>query len=457
LDIVMKRVLAAGFCVLLATASPAAATPGPSDAPEYWFDSWQLPTLWADGTRGQGVTIAEIDTGVNTHLSELQGRVLNGIDLGRRGNGHIDRERDAFGHGTAMASIMVARPGLLDITGIAPGARVLPIAVPLNGTTDSGTPDKVPAAIRYAADHHAKIISMSLGGKRTPGRDAEPCKDAEQAAIFYALRKGALVIASVGNNGPKKNTIEDPGVCLGVVSVGAVDETGTVAAFSSREPYLTLVAPGVNVPSLSRVAGQAYSGDGTSQATAITSAVAALVWSRYPQLNARGVATRILATLDARRSTPSPKYGYGLLDAYDAVTAGVAAHGSNPVFDAVAPFMSRVDALSSPAPAPPAAAATRAAPPGSFHVGSASRLTAQVRLGIAASAAGLVLLLVLGWVGGRARRRRSRRRAATVVAAQLSGAFPVQWGLAPHHAPENAPLDEHQPRPGPGPGRPRPD
>ena len=453
----MRRALVALAAALVALASPAAAAPGPSDAPEYWFDDWQLSTLWADGARGQGVTIAEVDTGVNAQLPELHGRILSGIDLGRHGNGHVDRERDAFGHGTAMASIMVARPGLLNITGIAPAARILPIAVPLNGTTDAGAPDKVPAAIRYAADHHAQIISMSLGGKRNPRLDAEPCKDAEQAAIYYALRKGALVIASVGNNGPKKNAIEDPGVCLGVLSVGAVDESGTVASFSSREPYLTLVAPGVNVPSLSRIAGQAYSGDGTSQATAITSAVAALVWSRYPNLDARGVAARILATLDNHRSKPSPDYGYGVLNGYDAVTASVPSTAPNPVFDAVAPFMSRVDAMNAQIAAKPLRAATRATPSrGTFRVGSASRLTSQVQYGIAMSAAGLVLLLVLAGVGIGARRRRRPIPGHPPSQTTLSGQFGPEWPPTGSHSTDNWPLNEPQqqqtqPRPRPGP------
>lgn len=447
----MKRACAAFGAVLLLVAVPAAATPGPPDAPEYWFDSWQVPSLWAAGARGQGITIAEIDTGVNAGLPELSGRILRGADLGMGGNGHIDREKDEFGHGTAMASIMVARPGFLGITGIAPAAKILPIAVPLNGTTDAGKPDKVPQAIRYAAEHHAKIISMSLGGKRIPGVDPKPCNDSEQAAIYYALRKGALVIASVGNTGPRKNTIEDPGVCLGVLSVGAIDESGTVAPFSAREPYLTLVAPGVNIPSLSRVAGQAYAGDGTSQATAITSAVAALVWSRYPNLDARGVSSRILATLDRHRTRPSTAYGYGMLNAYDAVTASVPADAPNPVYDSVAPFMSRVDALNVHPPSRPAPAAKRSGPSlGSFHVGSVSRLTTvPVLTGIATSAAGVLMLLLLFGFGIRAR---SRRKVAAAVAAAARAAEPmpvpaevseVTWTVQP-------PVQPHRPRPGPG-------
>jgi subtilisin family serine protease len=450
MGLVVKRVGAVVGAMVLLVAAPAAATPGPADAPEYWFDSWQIPTLWAGGARGQGITIAEIDTGVTAGLPELSGRILPGADLGLGGTGHIDREKDEFGHGTAMASIMVARPGLLGITGIAPAARILPIAVPLNGTVDAGRPDKVPQAIRYAADHHAKIISMSLGGKRTPGVDAKPCNDAEQAAIYYALRKGTLVIASVGNTGPRKNTIEDPGVCLGVLSVGAVDETGTVASFSAREPYLTLVAPGVNIPTLSRVAGQAYSGDGTSQATAITSAVAALVWSRYPNLDARGVSTRILATLAGHRARPSTAYGYGLLDAYRAVTATVAADAPNPVYDAVAPFMSRVDALDLPPPSRPAAAPRRSGPPpGSFQVGSVSRLTTvPVLTGIATSAAGVLMLLLLFGFGIRAR---SRRQVAAAAAAAARLAEPPPAPAATSEVLWTAqPVQPHRPRPGPG-------
>ena len=96
---------------------PAAATPGPAHAPEYWFDSWHVPALWQSGADGRGITIAEIDTGVNAALPELTGRILPGIDYGAGGNGQIDREIEPFGHGTAMASIMVARSGLFGIEG----------------------------------------------------------------------------------------------------------------------------------------------------------------------------------------------------------------------------------------------------------------------------------------------------------------------------------------------------
>jgi subtilisin family serine protease len=413
LDVVVRRRLigtvAVAFAVM-AVGTPALATPGPASAPEYWFDDWQVPSLWDSGARGEGITIAEIDTGVNAALPELRGRVLAGKDFGAGGNGHVDREVDQFGHGTAMASIMVARPGLFSITGLAPDAKILPLAVPLKGTTDAGRPDKLAQAIRYAADHHAKIISMSLGGKRSPKFDQQPCSDDEQSAIYYALRKGLLVVAAVGNSGPTKNTVEDPGVCLGVMSVGALTSSGTVADFSSREPYLTLTAPGVDVPSLGRVAGEAYSGEGTSQATAITAAVAALVWSRHPSLSARQVGSRILATLDDHRRVPSPAYGYGRLNADRAVNADVPANAPNPVFDAVAPFLGRDAALAKQAKvAPPKARTSPDRSTGRYDVGSVSRVTRDVVAGVALAAAGVVLLIALLVIGVRARRRARRQ------------------------------------------------
>src|SRR4051794_25997990 len=181
--------------LVLSTAAPAFATPGPFDAKEYWFDTWHVNGLWDSGADGRGVTIAEIDTGVNASLSGLHGRILNGTDFGESGNGHVDRDKEDFGHGTAMASIMVSRPSSFNVTGLAPGARVLPIAVPLVGTTDEQAGDHLNQAIRYAADHGAKIISMSLGGTRKASSGEQACYPEEQAAIFYAMKKGALLVA----------------------------------------------------------------------------------------------------------------------------------------------------------------------------------------------------------------------------------------------------------------------
>ncbi|HJQ43669.1 MAG TPA: S8 family serine peptidase, partial [Jatrophihabitantaceae bacterium] len=385
---------------------------------------------------GKGVTIAEIDTGVNAALPELRTNVLRGKDFGEPGDGRVDRETSEFGHGTAMASIMVGHTGIFGVTGIAPDAKVLPIAVPLIGTTDAQQDDSLADAIRWGADHGGKIISMSLGGRRTKLSGVDPCPVDEQEAIYHALRKGAIVVAASGNNGPSSNSVEEPGVCLGVVSVGAVDSSGTVASFSSRHPYLTLTAPGVNIPSLSRVPGTAYAGDGTSQATAIASAVFALVWSKFPKLTNREVLARVLATLDRKRATRDPAYGYGTINAARAVTANLPASLPNPVFAAADPFLDRdqafADAARVPVPRPPGKAKVNV---GQFSIGSSPRLfVPKVLGGLAVAAAGLVLLVglaIAGWI--------SRRRRPAVVPAG-----PGNYGYFPQYpqpGPQWAPMD----------------
>jgi len=403
--------LAAGL--LLVSAAPASAAPGPRDAPEYWFDTWHVEQLWQSGVRGQGITIAEVDTGVNANLPELTANVLPGKDFGRTGDGRIDREVNEFGHGTAMASIMVGRRGLLGISGLAPSAKLLPIAIPLNGTTDAAANDHLAEAIRWAVDHGGKVISMSLGATRSPDDVSVPCPAAEQAAVYYALSKGAVLLAAAGNHGGDlvsgTNAVEEPGVCLGVLSVGATDQTGAAADFSSRHRYLTLAAPGVDIASLSRVSGSAYSGDGTSQATAIASAVVALVWSKYPKLTGAQIVTRVLATLDQHRTRRDTSIGFGVINAYRAVTARLPVSAANPVYSAAAPFLARDRAFATAASAAtaPRAAADRA-PTGKFSIGAAPRLfVAQVLAGIAVSVLGLLALIALVVA---ARVREGRRR-----------------------------------------------
>jgi len=401
-------------CVLAALvvgiAPPARAAPGPPADPEWWFDTWNVAALWDGGARGQGVTIAEIDTGVNAKVPELAGRVLRGTDFGAAGgDGRTDHDVAKFGHGTAMASLMVARPGAFDITGLAPDAKVLPIAVPLRGTNDpQAGGDHLADAIRWATDHGAKIISMSLGGSRDPSHDKVPCPDDEQAAITRAIGKGAIVVAAAGNAGRSGSPVEEPGVCLGVVSVGAVDSKAVVAAFSSRHKYLTVAAPGVRIPSLGRIPGTAFSGNGTSQATAITSAALAMVWSKFPKLTGRQIVARLLATLDRRAAKRDPAYGFGIVNAGRAIRAAVPANAPNPVFAPLDPFVAAAKRRSTHLP-PPVTAGTKAAPPGQFAVGQMpTAWSSRAWTGVVMAVLGALALVMLAIVGI----RRSRRFAA---------------------------------------------
>ena len=388
----MRAAVIALVVVLLGT--PAAhATQGSPYAPQYYLDQWHAARLWASGATGHGVTIAEIDTGVDAGNDVFAGRLVGGTDFGRLGgDGRTDRDRNPYGHGTSMASIMVGRRGRYGIRGLAPGARLMPIAIPIDGTTDAAPDDHLPDAIRWAADHGARIISLSLTGVV---EGAIACPADEQQAVFHALRRGALVLAASGNSGPHDRTPEDPGSCLGVVSVGAVNRHGSVARFSSRHRYLTLAAPGVDIASIGS-GGAPFAGNGTSQATALASAAAALVWSAHPSLTASQILARIIATTDRRSARPGPAYGFGVVNAYRAVTAEVPKDAPDPVYALAQRYLP--ESQRHPV-SPPPAVSTAPAAPGRYAVRPPSVPSHAATIGWAVVAGlgllGLVALLFL--------------------------------------------------------------
>jgi subtilisin family serine protease len=384
-----------GLLLVLLGIGPARATPGGPGAPQYYLDHWHAARLWASGVTGHGVTIAEIDTGVDAGNGVFAGRLVAGTDFGNLGgDGRTDRDRNPYGHGTSMASIMVGGPGRLGIRGLAPGARLMPVAIPIDGTSDAAPNDHLGEAIRWAADHGARIISLSLAGV---ARRAAACPADEQQAVFHALRRGALVFAASGNSGPHDDAPEDPGSCLGVASVGAVNRRGTVARFSSRHRYLTLTAPGVDIASIGP-GGRPFAGNGTSQATALASAAAALVWSAHPSLTASQVLARLIATTDRHSPRPSAAYGFGVVNAYRAVTAPVPKDAPDPVYALAQRFLPgavqrRVT--------PPPAVSTAAAAPGRYAVRrpSAPSHAATIAWAVVAGVGllGLIALLIRFW------------------------------------------------------------
>lgn len=393
-----------------AAGSPASATPGPPSAPQWWFDAWHVPALWAGGADGRGITVAVLDSGVQADLPELRGKVLPGADFtGNGSDGRIDYDSDEFSHGTAMASLIVAAKGYADIEGLAPAAKILPVVVPLVSVVHHGEPpaNATAGAIDYAAGHGARIISMSLGGPRTEGEDRLPCPSDIQDAVLRALGKGVLVVAASGNSAQSGSPVEEPGVCLGVLSVGAVDARLRVTGFSSRHRYLSVTAPGSAIATLNREPDTAFVGAGTSHATALTSAALALVWSKYPRESGRQILGRLLATAtDRGPKGRDPEYGLGVIDPAAAIAIGTpAANGPNPVLDGAAPLLALAQARAS-APKPPLATAAPDAPLGEYLVGSSrpARLDAAVTLPAAGAAGFGALALVLLAVAWRRRR-----------------------------------------------------
>lgn len=277
---------------------------------EWYLDRMQAERVWKVST-GKGITVAVVDSGVNASVPELKGKVLKGKNFVEPDKG---ARQDPKGHGTAMA-MLVAGNGLngQGIKGLSPDARILPLTV-FGSTKESGTND-VPAlikSIRYAADSDAQIINLSLG---FPYYEITATQRWHlQKAIDYAISRGKLLFSASGNSGDKENDVTYPSASNGVAAVGAVDDTFTVTKFSSYGRHMALAAAGDDIPIRCTGNQPGYCKSwGTSQATAITSASAALIWAKHPKWTGNQVLRVMLQTAakPTEGEVPSRYIGYG--------------------------------------------------------------------------------------------------------------------------------------------------
>ncbi len=224
-------------------------------------------------------------------------------------------------HGTGMAGLIASQGTGTGYVGVAPEAKIMSVE------SDFSVWDK---AIRYATDHGAKVISMSQGFAGVHG-----CRPNVQQAISYALERDVVVVASAGNDGSQANRPEEPGDCIGVLTVGALDHKKVPWAQTQRQSYVSVAAPGVAVNAL-RADGEVIDNvSGTSQAAALTAAVVALVRSKYPKMPAREVVQRIIGTSkDVGPQGKDNMTGYGVVIPHGALTAKVPQSAPNPVFAA---------------------------------------------------------------------------------------------------------------------------
>ncbi|HEX6471630.1 MAG TPA: S8 family serine peptidase [Streptosporangiaceae bacterium] len=308
-------------------AAPVAARADLIRSREWSLTALHVPQAWR-WSKGAGVTVAVLDTGVDGRHPDLVGRVIQGPDY--TGHGRRPGNRYWGRHGTAMASIIAGHghgPGhAAGVIGVAPLAKILSIRVTWENDdperSDQAqvdrTRDAVAKGIRYAVDHGAQIINMSLGG----GTMVYNGNPVEEDAVRYALGKGAMLIASAGNDGAGPNRTNFPAAYPGVTAVGAVDKALRPAGFTNRHAYVSVAAPGVDI--ISADVGRSYvEGTGTSPSAALVAGIAALVRSRCPSLTPdqarlaleRGVTHRPPAGRDT-------KVGTGVADALRAMYAG---------------------------------------------------------------------------------------------------------------------------------------
>jgi hypothetical protein len=374
----------------LATVAPNAVAAGPRPD-EYWFGNLSISDVW-QVTKGQGITVAVVDGGVQADLGDLAGQVVDGYDATLSGaNPKTEKGADynpQYGHGTDMATLIAGTGKGAGFVGIAPGAKIMPINI---GYMGRGTAEAVSRGIHWAVDHGARIVSMSVGGRSA-------CPQPVADAARYAYSKGVLVLASSGNDGV--GAVEAPANCPGVLAIAAVDSESTPIKMSNYGPQVAFAETGYAPPNV-LLNGQVGAGgdpraSGTSPATALAAASLALIWSHFPHESARQIVTRAMYTAHnglgakVRAKRANDHIGFGQILPYFGVTVNPPSNTPNPIFDA---WDKQFAAQSSSASPSSASAPTAAPSSATSSKAGGSHGAAPIMVGVLA----LIGIVVLGF------------------------------------------------------------
>jgi type VII secretion-associated serine protease mycosin len=328
--------IATCLAALIALGAGFVATPAHAD----WVrnDQWQLGALnavaaWQHAT-GRGVVVAVLDSGVDASHPDLTGQVLPGLDLV---DGTTDGRSDPVGHGTTVAAMIAGLRDDSGVVGMAPDTKILPVRV-LDRQNRYDDASVVARGLRWAVDNGATVVNLSLGGLAQ--------SEVLASALNYAAEHDVVVIACTGNLA--QTTGGEPQVWYparepGVVAVTGLRNPGSAAGWLDRPTggdelwsgsltgrETVLSAPAVNL--IGARPGGYWRVQGTSFAAPLVTGSAALVRSKYPQLNAASVINRLIQTAtDLGSPGRDDRYGFGLVDPLAAVTAEVADVRDNPL------------------------------------------------------------------------------------------------------------------------------
>jgi type VII secretion-associated serine protease mycosin len=312
--------------IVVATSCLLFAAPARADGirDQEWYLGFLRITQAQQVTKGDGVIVAVLDSGVNAEQPELSGNVLPGYDSIVGDNGWIDDS----GHGTAVASLIAAHGRNINdgAFGVAPQAKVLPIKIGVSG--HDNVAGKIEQGIPWAVSHGAKVICMAFAGPGGTDRLKQAIAEAEAADV--------VLVAGVGNK-PAATEVGYPAAYPGVIAIAGVDRNGDHADFSVTGPTVALAAPAVDIVA-PQENGKYYTDSGTSYATAIVAGVAALVRAKYPNLSAAEVVHRLTATAtDKGPPGRDDQYGYGIVNPVAALTADVPPLQTSPTSAKAAP------------------------------------------------------------------------------------------------------------------------
>jgi hypothetical protein len=292
----------------------------------YFGNAWHLNTMNApaawDQSKGDGIVVAVLDSGVDPNHPDLQGQLVPGWNLY---DGNNDTS-DVYGHGTKVAGVIAAASNNgIGVTSLAWNTRIMPVRV--SQTNGSAYTSTIASGLTWAADHGARVanISYSISGQATV-----------ISAAQYLRGKGGLVCSSAGNDGSNLATAPTDAI----MTVSATDSGDNLASWSSYGDVIDVAAPGAGI--WTTVNGGGYGQvSGTSFSSPATAAVAALVMSRNPSLSPAQVENIIeSSSLDLGTPGKDVYFGYGRVDAGAAVLAAGGQTGTTPAPDTEPPTVS---------------------------------------------------------------------------------------------------------------------
>jgi subtilisin family serine protease len=291
------------------------------------YFSWQwnmqrvkAPAAWDLTMGSDSIVVAVVDSGIDLNHPEFAGRILEGYDYVRGDS----EPNDEFDHGTHVSGIIAAAANnAIGVAGLAARVKILPLKVLDN--TGTGYISDIALAILDAADYGAPIINLSL--------QSLVSTNTLYNAVVYAKDKGCLAVAAAGNYGNNGNPVVYPGAYSEVFTVGASDYDDNWASYSGYNDHVDLAAPGgtsasqtSQIWSTVRVSKGSYGYMyGTSMATPMVSAAAALVWTCVPTATRQEVTNILKQTADKvgtygyDENGRNPYFGYGRLNVGSAV------------------------------------------------------------------------------------------------------------------------------------------
>ncbi|PQZ91708.1 peptidase S8 [Arthrobacter sp. MYb227] len=368
--------LSLGLCAAFVFAGAPSANADAARDSQWWLESSGITKVW-EVSKGKGVKVAVIDTGIDTSHPDLAGAVVGGKDVS--GSGKADGSEPLGNrpeHGTLVATLLAGRgnnasaisearaeadiqknayedalksaeeaeeppppspdpiavpkpgPGPDGVIGVAPEAELLSISLWMGTENPAGISieEQIPRAVIWAVDQGAKVINMSLGSTRPEWPVSW------DRAFKYAEDHDVVVVAAAGNRAGGMSQVGAPATIPGVLTVAGIDRDGKASVDSSTEG----ISIGVAAPAEPLVGGLPGGGyadwAGTSGAAPLVSGVAAMIRSKYPHMKAPEVINRILVTArDAGKPGVDNLYGHGILDANAALTAPVPHVAANPM------------------------------------------------------------------------------------------------------------------------------